>query len=90
MTFAEPIDLAAIFVHNGTATDFVGTRRPAKLQFVFPDGKTADITLVDNHDKQQFNIEASGIKQLEIHVVATSGDAGKPVALSEIEFFMKQ
>jgi hypothetical protein len=90
VTFATPIDLGAIYIHNGTETDFVALRRPATLQFVFPDGKTSDITLVDDHEKQQFNIEASGVKQVEIRVLATSGEAGKPVALSEIEFFMKQ
>jgi hypothetical protein len=90
VTFAAPIDLAAVYIHNGTANGFVDLRRPAKLQFVFPDGKTSDITLVDDHKPQQFNIEASALKQVEIRVLATSGDAGKPVALSEIEFFMKQ
>ena len=30
------------------------------------------------------------MKSVEIRVLTSNGDAGKPVALSEIEFFMKQ
>jgi hypothetical protein len=90
VSFATPIDLGAVYVHNGTATDFLALRRPATLQFVLADGKTTDITLVDDHEKQQVNIEASGITQVVIRVLATNGDPGQPVALSEIEFFMKQ
>ena len=90
MTFQTPIDLGAVYVHSGTAEDFIDIRRPSKLEFIFPNGTSKTIDLVDDHKPQQFQVEANDISTLQVKVVATAGPDGTPVALSEIEFFMKK
>jgi len=90
VTFQTPIDLGAVYVHSGTADNFVDLRRPAQLQFIFPDGSTKSIDLVDDHKPQQFQVEANDVKTLQVKIVSTNGPDGTPVALSEIEFFMKK
>jgi hypothetical protein len=90
VTFQTEVDLGAVFVHNGTAEAFLDTRRPSKLQFVFPNGSTTDISLVDDHKPQQFDLNANDVKELEIRILETAGPDGAPVALSEIEFFQKR
>lgn len=90
VTFQTPIDLGAVYVHSGTADNFVDLRRPARLEFVFPDGRAQTIDLVDDHKPQQFQVEANDVKSLQVKIVSTNGPDGAPVALSEIEFFMKK
>ena len=41
--------------------DFVDLRRPATLQFTFPDGSSQTVTLQDIHDKQFFELKANGV-----------------------------
>lgn len=90
VTFQSPVDLGAVYVHSGSADAFVDLRRPSRLAFVFPDGSSKEIDLVDEHDPQQFDVAASSIEQLEIRVLSTNGPPEAPVALSEIEFFTKR
>jgi hypothetical protein len=88
--FQTPIDLGAVFVHSGSQDHFLETRRPSQLEFVFPDGSTKTIDLVDDHKAQQFFIDANDIKSLQVRVVSTAGEAEAPLALSEIEFRSKK
>ncbi|HET9458269.1 MAG TPA: hypothetical protein VFO78_13065, partial [Candidatus Limnocylindrales bacterium] len=90
VTFQSEVDLGAIFVHNGAANDFLATRRPAVLQFVAPNGSTAEISLIDDHKAQQFELNLDNVTDLEIRITQTVGPEGAPVALSEIEFFEKR
>jgi hypothetical protein len=90
ITFQAPIDLGAVYIHSGTAKDFTAIRRPSKLEFDFPDGSSKTIDLVDDHKPQQFTIDANDIKSLQVKVLDTAGPDDTPVALSEIEFFMKK
>jgi hypothetical protein len=90
LTFDAPFDLAAIWVHNGNADKYTDFRRPTKLAFVFPDGSKTEVSLVDQHDPQRFDINASNIKEMEVRVVAATGPTGAPLALSEIEFIAKR
>ena len=64
-------------------------RRPSQLEFSFPDGTTKTVSLDDVHDKQLFELKASGVDEVTIKVLATVGPADAPVAISEIEFFKK-
>ena len=57
---------------------------------MFPDGTSKTIDLVDDHKPQQFQIDANDISSLQVKVLSTAGPDGTPVALSEIEFFMKK
>ena len=90
LAFDAPFDLAALYVHNGTAENYVGFRRPTALAFVFPDGSRAEISLIDDHKPQYFEISANDIKEVEIRVVAATGPADAPIALSEVEFIGKR
>lgn len=90
LTFDAPFDLAAVWVHNGNADKYVDFRRPTKLAFVFPDGSTTEVSLVDDHEPQRFDISANGIKAMEVKVVAVTGPADAPLAISEIEFIGKR
>lgn len=90
VTFAEKVDLLSTYVYSGTAgDDFVNLRRPATLQFTFPDGTSQTVTLQDIHDKQYFELKASGVDEVTITVLTSAGPEDAPVAISEIEFFKK-
>lgn len=90
LTFDDTFDLAAVWIHNGNADKYVDFRRPTKLAFVFPDGSTTEISLVDDHEPQRFDIGANAIKAMEVRIVAATGPADAPLALSEIEFIAKR
>jgi hypothetical protein len=90
VTFTDKVDLLSTYVYSGTAgDDFVNLRRPATLQFTFPDGSSQTVTLEDIHDKQFFELKASGVDEVTITVLTTTGPEDAPVAISEIEFFKK-
>jgi hypothetical protein len=90
ITFEEAEELGAVFVHNGTARDYTNWRRPAELEFVFPDGTTRTVELTDDHDPQRLDINGPASETFEIRITDTNGPAGQPIALSELEFFMKR
>ena len=90
VTFPEKVDLLSTYIYSGTGgKDFVDVRRPATLQFTFPDGSSQTVTLQDIHDKQFFELKASGVDKVVLKVLTTNGPADAPVAISEIEFFKK-
>ena len=90
VTFPEKVDLLSLYVYSGIAgDDFVNLRRPATLQFTFPDGSSQTVTLQDVHDKQFFELKANGVSAVTITVPSTTGPDDAPVAISEIEFFKK-
>ncbi len=90
LTFDTSFDLAAVWVHNGNADKYIDFRRPTRLSFVFPDGSATEVSLVDDHEPQRFDISANGIKSMEVKVVAMTGPADAPLAISEIEFIGKR
>ena len=90
VTFSDKVDLLSIYVYSGTAgDDFVNLRRPETLQFTFPDGSSQTLKLEDIHDKQFFELKASGVDEVTITVLTTTGPEDAPVAISEVEFFKK-
>jgi hypothetical protein len=90
LTFQSPVDLAKLYVHNGTAENYTDFRRPTKIQVVIPGGSTTDISLVDDHKVQQFDVSASGLTTLEVRILETTGPTDQPIALSELEFIAKR
>jgi hypothetical protein len=90
VTFQNPVDLAKLYVHNGTAENYTDFRRPTKLQVVLPGGSTTDISLADDHKVQQFDVSANGLATLEIRILETTGPTDQPIALSELEFIAKR
>lgn len=89
VTFKQPVDLAAVILHVGSADAFTTTRRPAELDLTFSDGTTAVLKPKDLHDPQTLDLSASGVTWVQIKVVAMNGPAGAPVSISEIELFKK-
>ena len=90
VTFPEKVDLLSMYVYSGIAGDeFVNLRRPATLEFTFPDGSTQTVALQDIHDKQFFELKENGVDTVTITVPTTTGPGNAPVAISEIEFFRK-
>ncbi len=87
--FAKPVDLGAVILHPGIEDGFLDLRRPARVEFAFPDGSTVAFDLEDVADPQQFDLNASGVQSVEIRIVETKGPPGAPVAFAEIEFFTK-
>jgi ribosomal protein L40E len=87
--FAEPTNLSSVIVRIGNEDAFVDMRRPATLEFDFPDGSSTTLTLADTHDPQTFDLSASNIDSMTIKVTSTSGPAGTPVSISLFELFRK-
>jgi hypothetical protein len=48
------------------------------LQFTFPDGSSQTVTLQDIHDKQFFELKASGVDKVVLKVLTTNGPADAP------------
>ena len=83
VTFPEKVDLLSMYIYSGIAgDDFVNLRRPATLQFTFPDGSSQTVTLQDVHDKQFFELKANGVDTVTITVPKTTGPDNAPVAIS--------
>ncbi len=87
--FAKPTNLSSVIVHIGNQDAFVDMRRPATLEFDFPDGTSQTITLKDEHDPQTFDLSASNIDSMTIRVTSTNGPDGTPVSISLFELFRK-
>jgi ribosomal protein L40E len=90
VTFQSPVDLAKLYVHNGSSENYTDFRRPTKLQVVVPGGSPQDITLADDHKVQQFDVNANGLTTLEIRILETTGPTDQAIALSELEFIAKR
>jgi hypothetical protein len=89
VTFEEPVDLLSVIVHAGNGDAFVDFRRPATLEFEFPDGSTKRVDLEDVKDPQTFDLSANAVDRLVIRVVDTNGPEAAPISISELEFFKK-
>lgn len=87
--FAEPTDLSSVIIRIGNQDAFVSMRRPATLEFDFPDGTSRTITLKDEHDPQTFDLPASNVSSMTIKVTSTNGPDGTPVSISLFELFHK-
>lgn len=90
ITFQSEVDLAQIYVSNGIAGDYLSTRRPTRLVFDFGDGRTTEIRLADDHEPQRFDLAADDVRTVEIRILETAGVDDAPVAISEIEFFLRR
>lgn len=87
--FAEPTSLSSVIVRIGNQDSFVDMRRPATLEFDFPDGTSQTITLKDSHDPQTFDLSASNVSSMTIKVTSTNGPDGTPVSISLFELFRR-
>jgi hypothetical protein len=90
LAFARPIDLDSVIVHSGADAGFVDLRRPQVLEFVFEDGTSKVISLVDEHKPQTFELEHDDVQTLIVRITSTYGPDDQPVALSELEFFKSE
>lgn len=89
VTFAEPVDIAAVGVTPGAAEteEFVAQPRPRQLHLVFDTGVTADLNLSDEHEFQSFEVDAPGVTSVEVQVIEVwQGQSGSDMALTTLEF----
>jgi hypothetical protein len=89
VTFQGPVDLGMIIVHNGSAADYRGIRRPTALEFAFEDGSTVDVALIDDHAPKNYDLNKDNVTSVEIRIISSTAE-DTPVALSEIEFRTKR
>lgn len=96
--FANPVDLADIGFTSGASgtapgDQFLGQPRPHAVHLVFSNGSTQDVSLADSATPQFFTLnDAKQVTSVEIHVMtvwATAGAAPSSVAITEVEFRVK-
>jgi hypothetical protein len=103
VAFADKIDLSRIIIYNGIGEGaltsagkpaaYLSYARPSKLHLVFDNGKATDVTIKDDtpapHTISVSN--GSGIRRVEIHLpeLYQAANPGRPIAITEIEFFRK-
>ncbi|GLZ39464.1 zinc ribbon domain-containing protein [Actinokineospora sp. NBRC 105648] len=91
LRYDRPVSLARAIVRTGARDEFQTRHRAEQLHLVFSTGRTADVTLKDNPDPQQVDIEnGAGVEWVEIHVVKVFQSVkGTDVAVTEIELFQE-
>ena len=92
--FEEPIDLAKVGFTSGASSkpeDFVTQPRIRELQLLFDDGTTKTVELADKADFQSFDVERSGVTQVQLQIISVYPSLeGHAASLAEIEFFIKR
>ena len=103
LSFPDPVDLAEIGFDSGASgggspvDSFLGQPRPHLVHLVFSDGTATDLTLKDEDpavakNAQFYPITAKQVTFVEIHIMSvypTAGAAPSSVAISEVEFRIK-
>ncbi len=89
MTFAHPVTIARLILHNGAFGRYVQDGRPSSLHLVFSNDESFTITPQDTPQPQTFTVKhAVLIKRIIVQVTAIyQGTNGANVAISQIEFF---
>ncbi|HSY89591.1 MAG TPA: zinc ribbon domain-containing protein [Verrucomicrobiae bacterium] len=89
MTFAHPVTITRLILHNGAFGRYVQDGRPSSLHLVFSNDETFTITPQDSSQAQTFVIKhALLIKSIVFQVTSTyQGTQGANVAISQIELF---
>ena len=90
VTFAEPVDIAAIIVTPGVgdSEQFVQQPRPRVLHVVFDNQTTTDLAVTDSPEFQTFEVDgADGVTSVQFQVDAVwPGQSGEDLGITEIEF----
>jgi len=91
LKFDHKAHLSKLIVFNGNKDDFQNFHRAKKLHLVFSTGKTADVNLLDNPEKNEYSFDngedANGV---EIHVIEMFQSVkGTQLAVADIEMFEK-
>jgi hypothetical protein len=89
LTFAHPVTITRMILHNGAFGRYVQDGRPSSLHLVFSNEESFTITPQDTPQAQTFSIKhAILIKSVVIQITATyQGTVGTNVAISQIEMF---
>jgi hypothetical protein len=89
VTFAHPVTITRLILHNGAFGRYVQDGRPSSLHLVFSNEESFTITPQDTPQPQTFTIKhAILIKSIVFQVTATyQGTVGANVAISQIELF---
>lgn len=93
LTFDVPAEIARVGFTPGASAkpeEFVAKGRPKELHLVFSDGSSADISLEDKAEFQDFDVVAKGVTRVEVQIVSVYGSLqSEDCALAEVEFFTK-
>lgn len=89
MTFAHPVTITRLILHNGAFGRYVQDGRPSSLHLVFSNDESFTITPQDTPQPQTFVIKhALLIKSIVFQITSTyQGTQGATVAISQIELF---
>ena len=88
--FDRPVDLYDYLFLSGAPDNFQAQGRPRDLHIAFSDGRTWDLTLKDQPDKQQYSFTAKKVDRIEIQIRSVYPSAtGSGVAIRDIEFFTR-
>lgn len=69
VTFAEPVDLRSVGFRSGASGDaFLRHPRPFDVHLVFDSGSSADLELTDTREFQDHRVDASNVREIEIHI----------------------
>jgi hypothetical protein len=91
LKFDHKAHLSKMVVFNGNKEDFQGFHRAKKLHLVFNNGKTADVNLIDNPDKNEYSFpNGEDASSVEIHVIEMFQSVkATNLAVADIEMFEK-
>jgi hypothetical protein len=90
VAFGQSVSIARIIITPGASAkveEFRAQPRPKVLHLIFSNGKTADISLEDKPEAQDFPVDVEGANSVEIHIVSVYGSIkGSAASIAEIEF----
>jgi hypothetical protein len=92
VTFGQPVSISKIIVHNGRPDNYQSTNRPELLHFVFPNHRSADVTLKDDPGPHTYSVSSGGkVTSAEIHILQEyTAFSPSGAALAEMEFFRRK
>lgn len=92
LLFPEKVNVDRALFTSGVAANFQGTNRPEKVEIVYNNGNTYDLTLKDTPEPQEVKLgKGHGITRMEIHINSYYRSTHSvDVTLTELELFQKE
>ena len=97
VTFGGTFDVKKIRVYNGDQINFDDYDRPEHVVLVWSNGKSSDVTLVNDAKETDYDVEnGNGVKSVDVHIksvyrsTAKDKEGGRLIALAEMFFLRKE
>jgi hypothetical protein len=97
VTFGGTFNVQKIRVWNGDQNNFDAYDRPQDIVLVWSNGKSSDVTLVNDAKETDYNVSnGDGARSVDIHIksvyrsTAKAKKGGRLIALAEIYFLQKE